>query len=134
MPKETLIRMLRLQAAATATSIALCLSPIVALAEPDSRGLPSWFPQILGGQATFIGQHLFPFDSPYEGKNSLQPDGDYGLTETYGIYFGSQVTKNLQAYLDVEMARGHGVSNATGLGGITNGDVIRQGTADLGKG
>jgi len=134
MLKESLIPMVKLNRASTTTSIALCLLPMAALAEPDSTTLPSWFPQLLGGQATFIGQHLFPFESPYAGKNSLQPDGDYGLTETYGIYFGSQVTKHLQAYLDVEMARGHGVSGATGLGGITNGDVIRQGTADLGKG
>jgi hypothetical protein len=27
-----------------------------------------------------------PFDSPYEGKNSLKPDGDNGLTETYSKY------------------------------------------------
>ncbi len=116
-----------------AVPLILLLGPLHA-ARADSLALPPWFPQLLGGQATLIGQHLLPFDSPYSGKNSLTPAGDYGLTETYGIYFGSQITRGLQAYVDVEMARGHGVSNATGLGGITNGDVIRQGTADLGKG
>ena len=32
------------------------------------------------------------------------------------------------------MARGSGVSHASGLAGVTNGDVLRQGTADLGNG
>src|SRR5579864_4105846 len=32
------------------------------------------------------------------------------------------------------MARGSAVSHATGLGGLTNGDVIREGTVNLGMG
>jgi hypothetical protein len=40
----------------------------------------------------------------------------------------------VQAYLDVEMIRGNGVAHATGFAGIPNGDVIRQGTVDLGSG
>jgi high affinity Mn2+ porin len=40
----------------------------------------------------------------------------------------------LDGYLDVEMARGRGISRASGLAGVTNGDVLRQGTADLGNG
>jgi carbohydrate-selective porin OprB len=32
------------------------------------------------------------------------------------------------------MARGNGISHAAGLAGVTNGDVLRQGTADLGNG
>src|SRR5581483_613325 len=81
-----------------------------------------------------IGQRLLPFSSPYSGPHSLEADGDTALTHTYGAYFGAQLGARLQGYLDVEMARGHGIGNAVGLGGITNGDVIRQGTADLGRG
>ena len=32
------------------------------------------------------------------------------------------------------MARGSGFSHASGLAGVTHGDVLRQGTADLGNG
>jgi high affinity Mn2+ porin len=112
--------------------VALLAATFDARAETASP-LPEWAPRLLGAQFTGIYQHLYPFDSPYSGRNSLQASGDNGFTHTYGIYFGSQVTQRLQAYLDVEMARGHGISNATGLGGNTNGDVIRQGTANLGQ-
>jgi high affinity Mn2+ porin len=50
------------------------------------------------------------------------------------VYVGARLGTRLQAYADVEMARGAGVGHAMGLGGITNGDVIRQGSANLGQG
>ena len=50
------------------------------------------------------------------------------------MYLGARLIPRLDGYLDVEMARGNGVSHASGLAGITNGDVLRQGTADLGNG
>jgi high affinity Mn2+ porin len=94
----------------------------------------TWVPQLLGAQLTLIGQHLAPFDAAYTGPKSLISSGDSKMTDTYGVYLGDRLAGNLQAYLDIEMARGAGVSNATGLGGITNGDVIRQGTANLSRG
>lgn len=91
-------------------------------------------PCLLGGQVTLIGQRLEPFSSPYAGKNSLESDGAGGMTSTYGVYFGTRLSSSLQAYADVEMARGSALSGATGLGGLTNGDELRQGSVDLGKG
>jgi hypothetical protein len=99
-----------------------------------SGGGPSWLPQVLGAQVTEIRQSLRPFRSPYSGPNSLESRGDNEGTQTYGIYLGSELTSRLQVYFDAEMARGAGVGHAVGLAGITNGDVIRQGTADLGNG
>ncbi len=105
----------------------------VPLAAQDST--PRQFiPQLLGAQATVIGQDLFRFQAPYTGPKSLVPTGDAHATDTYGIYVGDRLAPGLEAYVDFEMARGAGVSNATGLGGITNGDVIRQGSANLGTG
>lgn len=95
---------------------------------------PDWVPQVLGAQVTEIRQSLRPFEAPYSGPNSLENRGDDEGTQTYGVYLGSRLTSHLQVYLDAEMARGAGVSHAVGLGGITNGDVIRQGTVDLGNG
>jgi len=97
-------------------------------------GLPSGMPQLLGAQANVIAQHLASFNAPYSGPLSLDAKGSEGLTHTYGVYLGAALLPTLQLYVDAEMARGHGISNATGLGGITNGDVIRQGTANLGDG
>lgn len=97
--------------------------------------LPDWAPKLLGAQFTGIYQNMPAFHSPYEGKNSLTFHDDLGkqFTHSYGIYFGSQVTHSLQAYLDVEMFRGKGISQGVGLGGYVNGDVIRGGSANLGQ-
>lgn len=107
---------------------------LLALTAGLSAQSPRWIPQIVGGQITVIGQHLFPFTAPYSGSKSLRDSGDTKTTATYGVYVGSRLNSVAQLYLDLEMARGAGVSNATGLAGVTNGDVIRQGTANLGKG
>ena len=91
-------------------------------------------PQVLGTQITVIGQRLGPFDAPYSGPMSLTGGGDHSLSHTYGLYLGARIAPTLDGYLDVEMARGSGISHASGLAGVTNGDVLRQGTADLGNG
>ncbi len=102
--------------------------------KPGSQELPDWVPRLLGAQFTYIGQRLLAFPAAYSGPNSLKSTGDQQATDTYGLYFGSRLTRRLQAYFDAEMARGHAISKATGLAGLTNGDVIRQGTVNLGMG
>jgi high affinity Mn2+ porin len=89
--------------------------------------------QVLGAQLNVIGQRLQPLHSPYAGPLSLQPTGDTEMSQAFGVYFGAKLPGRLQAYLDVEMIRGNGISKASGLAGITNGDVVRQGSVDLGK-
>ena len=91
-------------------------------------------PQVLGTQITVIAQRLGRFDAPYSGSMSLVAGGDQAVSHTYGIYLGARLAPRLDGYLDVEMARGSGISHASGLAGVTNGDVLRQGTADLGNG
>ena len=97
-------------------------------------GSSAWQPQVLGTQLNVIGQRLAPFDSPYSGPMSLVSTGDHSVSHTYGLYLGARLWPRLDGYLDVEMARGSGISHASGLAGVTNGDVLRQGTADLGNG
>ena len=103
---------------------------------PMSRavGSATWLPQVLGTQINVIAQHLAPFQSPYQGPMSLTPAGSDAISHVYGVYTGVSITRRLEAYLDVEMARGKGISHASGLAGVSNGDVLRQGTADLGNG
>ena len=100
----------------------------------DLLKLPSWAPKLLGMQFTGIYQNMPSFHSPYQANNSLSFRDNQGqkFTDTYGIYFGSQITNNLQAYCDIEMFRGHGISAGVGLGGYVNGDLIRAGPANLG--
>ena len=89
---------------------------------------------LLGAQATFIGQDLRPFPAAYSGPMSLTNGGDRQLSQSYGAYGGACLTGQLTAYVDVEMIRGSGISHASGIAAVTNGDVLRQGSVDLGKG
>jgi hypothetical protein len=123
-----------------AAVLALLVSTGAAAAQtttPDSATAPAsiepgWWPRVTGVQVTVIGQGLPPFPARYSGPNSLTANGDQAISDTYGLYLGSHIARGLDAYLDVEEARGKGISRVTGLGGPTNGDVIRQGSADLG--
>lgn len=99
----------------------------------DVPGPTSYLPQLVGAQYTWIRQYQYPLHSPYRGPNSLDPSGDTQGTHTIGLYTGWALTDRLQAYLDAEKFNGAGVSGATGLGGPTNGDVVRQGSASLHK-
>src|SRR5262250_18450 len=96
------------------------------LPAPDSR-----WPQLLAVQYTFIEQWQTALKSPYQGELSLKPAGDQQPTHTIGFYSGWAPIKWGQLYLDVEKFMGAGVSGGTGLGGLTNGDVIRAGSAHL---
>lgn len=98
-----------------------------------SRGSGAWRVWMLGTQLNVIVQHLAPFPSPYSGPNSLTATGDTKASHAYGVYLGGRLAAGIQAYLDIEMIRGSGIGHATGLAGITNGDVIRQGSVDLGQ-
>ena len=89
---------------------------------------------LLGEQITFIGQDLPPFRAAYSGSMSLVSTGDHQLSQSYGIYGGACLARHLAAYVDAEMIRGSGISHASGLAAVTNGDVLRQGSVDLGSG
>ena len=89
---------------------------------------------MLGTQINVIGQHLARFHSAYSGPMSFTASGSDAISHVYGLYGGAFLGRGIEGYLDVEMARGKGISHASGLAGVTNGDVLRQGTADLGNG
>lgn len=101
---------------------------------PATTGSARWTPYFLGTQINVITQHLFHVPSLYSAANSLGPNAETKSSHAYGLYAGVAVSPRMAGYLDVEMIRGSGVNKATGLAGITNGDVIRQGTIDLGAG
>ena len=102
-------------------------------AEPLLPGAASRWPMLLAAQYTFILQNQSRLHSPYAGRLSLDPDGDTQPTHTIGLYLGWAPISWGQLYLDVEKFMGAGVSNATGLAGLTNGDVVREGAAGLKK-
>ena len=92
----------------------------------------SW-PMLLGAQYTYVLQHQSALRSPYQGPLSLYPQGDTQATNTIGFYGGWAAAPWAQLYLDGEKFMGAGVSGATGLAGLTNGDVVREGAQNLPK-
>jgi hypothetical protein len=88
---------------------------------------------LLSAQYTFILQHQDALQAPYSGPLSLNPDGDTQPTNTLGAYLGWAPLRWAQLYLDIEKFMGAGVSNSTGLAGLTNGDVVREGASGVRK-
>ena len=114
--------------------VGLIVSTLPLSLQGQPSGSTTWVPQVLGTQVTVIGQQLGSFAAAYSGPMSLASGGDRAISHTYGLYLGAHILAHLDGYLDTEMARGSGISRASGLAGVTNGDVLRQGTADLGTG
>src|SRR5574337_413955 len=81
---------------------------------------------LVGGQATAIWQYHPTFHSPYDGPNSFRHQTEDAISHTYTLYTGVRPLPWLEVYAQPEMIRGGGLSNALGLAGFTNGEVIRN--------
>ena len=82
----------------------------------------------LSGQVNLISQTHGGFTSPYQGDNSLRPDREQALSRLWTIYTGVKVPGHTELLLDIEGAGGRGLSDALGLAGFTNLDVVRNPT------
>ena len=93
---------------------------------------PENAPYLVAGQANIVFQSHGPFHSPYEGPNSFLGRGEYKTSLVGTLFLGLQLHHNLRyntdAILDVESAGGRGLSEALGLAGFTNLDVVRNPT------
>jgi high affinity Mn2+ porin len=78
----------------------------------------------LSGQANFIFQ-THPSFHAYTGKNSLRTDYEKATSRVLTLHTGARLNNSTELLVDVEDAAGGGLSNALGLGGITNLDVVR---------
>src|SRR5215470_476121 len=127
--------------------VMLALSSLPAFAQPDpaTSALPdapsadtptTMFPHpentryFIAGQANIIFQAHGPFHSPYDGPNSLQARGEYKTSLVGTLYLGLQLNRKpryaTDAIVDFESAGGRGISQALGLAGFTNLDVVRN--------
>lgn len=84
----------------------------------------------ISGQANVIFQGRVPFHSSYQGPNSFRNSGEYktSIVETlYTAVRRNQSTRfNTDFIFDLESAGGRGLSEAVGLAGFTNLDVVRN--------
>jgi len=93
---------------------------------PHSDSARYW----VSGQANSIFQMHGHFHSPYEGANSLRNTFETKASEVATLYLGYQLQPNSRFNTDLivafENAGGRGVSQALGLGGELNLDVVRN--------
>jgi len=92
---------------------------------PHSESSPFW----ISGQANIIFQAHPPFHALYSGENSLSNAGEYKTSLLGTLFLGVQVphTRKLTEFLlDFESVGGRGISQALGLAGFTNLDVVRN--------
>ena len=87
---------------------------------PDS----SWY--WLSGQLNVIFQGHPAFRAKYSGENSLRNFTEHAASVVSTLYTGAQLTKTTEFLFDVETAGGKGISQALGLAGFTNLDVVRN--------
>jgi high affinity Mn2+ porin len=84
----------------------------------------------ISGQANFIFQGRLPFHSPYQGPNSFRNSAEYKTSMVGTLYTALRpshsIRYNTDLIFDLEAAEGRGLSEALGLGGFTNLDVVRN--------
>jgi high affinity Mn2+ porin len=80
----------------------------------------------LSGQANFISQFHPAFTSPYQGKNSLTPEAQDATSRLLTLFTGWRATSTSAFLCDVQEAGGHGLSEALGMAGAFNLDVVRN--------
>jgi hypothetical protein len=102
---------------------------------PADETAPTMFPHpgsrfLVAGQANIIFQAHGPFHSPYEGVNSLLSRGEYKASLLGTLFLGAQLRQDAKthtdAIFDLEATGGRGISEALGLAGFTNLDVVRN--------
>jgi len=100
-------------------------APVVTMApHPDNSRY--W----ISGQANIIFQGRLPFHSSYQGPNSFHNSAEYKTSMVGTLYTALRPTRstryNTDLILDIESAAGRGLSQALGLAGFTNLDVVRN--------
>ncbi len=90
----------------------------------DHPDAPWW----LSGQLNVIGQAQPGFHAPYTGDNSFRPDSHGAVSFVATAYAGYELTPTTAIVIAPESAGGGGLSDALGLAGFTNLDVVRNPT------
>jgi high affinity Mn2+ porin len=87
---------------------------------------PADQPFYIGGQINLIYQAHGDFRALYSGPQSMRDSAEQALSRLLTLYSGIRFAKSWSAFLDLESAGGKGLSDALGLAGFTNLDVVRN--------
>src|SRR5205807_3359952 len=80
----------------------------------------------ISGQENIIFQGHPSFDARYSATNSLKPIKEERTSFLSTLFLGLQATSTTEILIDIESAAGHGISDALGLAGFTDLDVVRN--------
>lgn len=115
-------------AVATLAHAQTTAAPAIVTMAPHPEAARYW----LTGQANIIFQGRLPFHSEYEGTNSFRSSAEYKTSLVGTLFTGLRATHsvryNTDLIVDFEAAGGRGLSQALGLAGFTNLDVVRNPT------
>ena len=81
------------------------------------------------GQATFIEQYHPGFRSAYRGPNSLDPGSRGNETVNATAFAGARLWNGGEAWADLEMDQGFGLSDTLGIAAFPNGEGSKVGKA-----
>ena len=103
------------------------------IGDPETRmfehsAISPWW---VSGQINEIAQGHPSFPAEYSGPNSLKLTSEFAVSNVLTLYTAYEFTDSFEGIFDLEEASGHGISDALGLGGYVNLDVVRN--PDLGK-
>ena len=89
---------------------------------PHSQTARWW----VSGQFNTIFQAHPEFHAAYSGTNSFHAQGEHATSLLETLYLGYLLGHGAEALLDIESTGGRGMSDALGLAGYTNLDVVRN--------
>jgi high affinity Mn2+ porin len=80
----------------------------------------------ISGQSNIIFQWHPSFDARYSGANSFRTKAEHATSNVATLFLGLAATHTTELFVDIETADGGGVSDALGLAGFVNVDVVRN--------
>ena len=87
-----------------------------------SQSSPFW----LSAQANFVAQTHPRFNSPYRGPNSFNGAEEQAVSRVITLFTGFQLDDTTELVLDAESSGWSGLSQAFGLAGYVNLDVVTK--------
>ncbi len=82
----------------------------------------------VSGQANFIFQTHPSFAAKYSGPNSFSSKYEKATSRLLTLFLGARLNNSTEVLVDIEESGGRGLSDALGIAGFTNLDVVRNPT------
>ena len=101
-------------------------TPVAPAASPPPTPVPASQSFALHAQATFTGQSVAGFATPYAGPNSLKPH-DTQQTADITAFLGAGLWRGAEIWVNPELDQGFGLSNTLGAAGFPSGEAYKVG-------